>query len=180
LHHGLFSVTPAGHNLRFIKLGKELGMASWSEIERSEPEFAKKAKALFDVHKHKTLATIRKDGSPRISGTEISFVEDDLWFGGMPQSRKALDLQRDPRFALHGPTVDPSDNWQGDVKISGRAEEIHDQELMRKVAGPEVPPAPFHLFRADIHEVVVTAVDGNYLKIDHWVEGKGLSSHKRT
>jgi hypothetical protein len=155
-------------------------MASWAEIEAAEPEFAERARELFDVHKHKTLATIRKDGSPRISGTEMSFVENDIWFGGMPRSRKALDLQRDPRFALHGPTVDPSAGWKGDVKISGRAEEIHDEEMMRKVAGPEGPPGPFHLFRADISEVVVTAVEGNYLKIDHWVEGRGIRSHKRT
>jgi hypothetical protein len=155
-------------------------MASWSEIDKLEPDFARRARELFDVHKHKTLATIRKDGSPRISGTEMSFVEDDIWFGGMPNSRKALDLRREPRFALHGPTVDPSDNWKGDVKISGRAEEVDDERLKRKVAGPEGPPGDFHLFRADIAEVVVTAVEGNYLKIDLWQEGKGLRSFKRT
>lgn len=155
-------------------------MASWREISAEEPEFAERAKKLFDVHKHKTLATIRKDGSPRISGTEIAFVEDDIWFGGMPNSRKALDLRREPRFAVHGPTVDPSDNWQGDVKISGRVEEVDDETLKRKVAGPEGPPGDFHLFRADITEVVVTSVEGELLKIDSWREGKGLRSFERS
>lgn len=155
-------------------------MASWSQIEMEEPEFARRAKELFGVHKHKTLATLRKDGSPRISGTELSFVEDDIWFGGMPNSRKALDLQRDPRFAIHGPTVDPSDDWKGDVKISGRAVEVQDDEVKRKVAGSEGSGGDFHLFRADIDQVVVTAVEGNHLKIDLWEEGKGLRSFKRT
>lgn len=155
-------------------------MASWSEISTEEPEFAERARKLFDVHKHKTLATIRKDGSPRISGTEIAFVQNDIWFGGMPNSRKALDLRREPRFALHGPTVDPSDGWQGDVKISGRVEEVDDEDLRRKVAGAEGPPGDFHLFRADITEVVVTAVEGQHLKIEMWREGKGLRVFKRT
>jgi hypothetical protein len=155
-------------------------MASWSEIEVAHPELAGRARELFDVHKHKTLATIRKDGSPRISGTEITFVEGDIWFGGMPGSRKALDLRRDPRFALHGPTVDPSDSWKGDVKIAGRATEVDDEAMRRKVAGPEGPPGDFHLFRADIAELVVTAVDGGYLKIDSWNEGTGFRTFKRT
>ena len=155
-------------------------MASWSEITTEEPEFAERARKLFDVHKHKTLATIRRDGSPRISGTEIAFVENDIWFGGMPNSRKALDLRREPRFALHGPTVDPSNDWQGDVKLAGRVEEVDDEDLKRKIAGPGGAPGDFHLFRADITEVVVTAVEGNYLKIDLWQEGKGLRSFKRT
>ncbi|MEX0791283.1 MAG: pyridoxamine 5'-phosphate oxidase family protein [Actinomycetota bacterium] len=155
-------------------------MASWSEIETAHPDFAGRATELFEVHKHKTLATLRRDGAPRISGTEMSFVDGDIWFGGMPNSRKALDLRRDPRFALHGPTVDPSDNWKGDVKISGRAVEVDDEAMRRKVAGAEGPPGDFHLFRADITEVVVTAVEGSYLKIDAWREGVGLRSFKRT
>ncbi|CAN5841211.1 pyridoxamine 5'-phosphate oxidase family protein [soil metagenome] len=155
-------------------------MTSWSKIETAHPEFASRARELFDVHKHKTLATIRKDGSPRISGTEISFVDGDIWFGGMPDSRKALDLRRDPRFALHGPTVDPSDNWKGDVKISGRALEVDDEAMRRKVAGSEGPPGNFHLFRADIVQLVITAVEGNYLRIESWSVDRGLRSFKRT
>lgn len=69
---------------------------SWRTFEGAQPELARTARLLFDVHKHKTLATLRGDGSPRISGTEISFVGDDIWFGAMWHSRKALDLRRDP------------------------------------------------------------------------------------
>jgi hypothetical protein len=46
------------------------------------------------------LATLRADGSPRVSGLEPLFALGELWFGMMPESRKALDLLRDPRFAI--------------------------------------------------------------------------------
>jgi hypothetical protein len=82
-------------------------MASWQEISRAAPDFEATVRAIFDAHKHKSLATLRQDGSPRISGTEANFVDGDLWLGSMWQSRKARDLLRDPRFALHSATVDP-------------------------------------------------------------------------
>lgn len=101
-------------------------MASWKDVTDSAPAFAGSARELFDVHKHKTLATLRKDGSPRISGIEISFADGELWLGGMWKSKKCLDLRADPRFALHGPTVEPDAGWKGDVKLFGRAVEIED------------------------------------------------------
>jgi hypothetical protein len=84
-------------------------MVAWSEVASAAPELAGTAQRLFDAHAHKTLATLRKDGSPRISGTEAKFAEGELWFGSMWQSRKALDLRRDPRFALHSASVDPEE-----------------------------------------------------------------------
>ena len=115
-------------------------MARWSEVEQEVPELAARARALFDAKKHKTLATLRKDGSPRISGIELEFRDGDVWFGSMWQGVKALDLQRDPRFALHSGSDDP-DDWKGDAKIAGRAEEITDKEPSRiphwRTAGAE-------------------------------------------
>jgi hypothetical protein len=157
-------------------------MASWKEVAESAPEFAVAARALFDVHKHKTLATLRKNGSPRISGTEIEFVEDDIWFGAMWESRKALDLQGDPRFALHGPTVDPGGDWRGDVKLNGKAvEEMDEARKERIVPAQGHPPGPFHLFRAEIEEVVLTRLGdpADHLVIELWAQGKGLRSFKR-
>src|SRR5947199_10414447 len=102
-------------------------MATWRELSEAEPELASRVQALFDAARHKTIATLRKDGSPRISGIETTFVLGELWFGSMWRAVKALDLLRDPRFALHSPTgdADPA-SWPGDAKISGRIEEIID------------------------------------------------------
>src|SRR5690606_30748565 len=84
-----------------------------------------RVRGLFDRGRHKTLATLRADGSPRISGIECEFEDGELRFGSMTGARKGADLRRDPRFALHGPTTDPVDGkeseWPGEAKIAGRA-----------------------------------------------------------
>src|SRR5438874_9822251 len=79
-------------------------MASWAEFASAEPALASRVQQRFDLRKHKTLATLRKDGSPRISGIEVEFADGELFLGMMPGSRKLNDLERDPRLALHSPT----------------------------------------------------------------------------
>ena len=103
-------------------------MASWSDLEREAPELCAIAREFLDAFVHKTLATLRRDGSPRISGTEVIFAAGELFVGSMWKSMKALDLQRDPRYALHSGSPDPEAGWRGDAKLSGRAAEIHDEE----------------------------------------------------
>lgn len=163
-------------------------MATWEEVSASAPEFAARVRELFDAHRHKTMATLRRDGSPRISGIEAVFLDGELWFGGMWRSRKALDLRRDPRFALHSASVDPPDGdpreWRGDAKLSGRAVEVDDperKEAIRKATGGG-EPEPFHLFRVDMREVVVTRVGDppDHLLIELWREGEGLRTMKRS
>jgi pyridoxamine 5'-phosphate oxidase-like protein len=155
-------------------------MASWSEIEAEAPELAALARGYLDLNKHKVLATLRRDGSPRISGTEIQFAAGELWIGSMPQALKARDLQRDPRFALHGAPADPDDGWTGDAKLSGRAEEITDPDRRATVLGEEHGEA--HLFRADVAELSVVRLGGDppdHLIIEAWHEGRGVSRRTR-
>jgi hypothetical protein len=56
-------------------------MTAWQDVERAVPEFARRVQALFDAHRHKTIATLRADGSPRISGIEAVFEDGELVFG---------------------------------------------------------------------------------------------------
>lgn len=100
-------------------------MAAWSEFEAEAPDLAASVRAAFEAHKHKTIATLRRDGSPRISGTEATFVNGDIWLGSMPGARKAKDLRRDPRMALHSSTADETLSL-GDAKVSGKAVEVDD------------------------------------------------------
>src|SRR5215211_5708031 len=100
-------------------------MARWSAIAAEQPELAERARARFDAGKHKTIATLRADGAPRISGIEADFVAGELWFGSMLDARKADDLIRDSRFALHSASASPP-GWDGDAKLSGRAVEVVD------------------------------------------------------
>ncbi|MGH2993134.1 MAG: pyridoxamine 5'-phosphate oxidase family protein [Solirubrobacterales bacterium] len=155
-------------------------MASWSEIEVEAPELAAEARRLLDAHVHKTIATLRRDGSPRISGTEMKFAEGELWMGSMPRSVKALDLQREPRFALHSGSEDPPD-WTADAKLAGRVEEVDDPERKSAVYGGDEAPGEYHLFRADVTEVVVTRVGEppDHLVIESWHAGRGVTRRGR-
>ena len=155
-------------------------MPSWSTFEQSAPELAAAVRRHFEAHTHKTLATIRRDGSPRISGTETEIVEEELWIGSMWQARKAHDLQRDPRYALHSGSDDPPD-WQGDAKVAGVAEEITDPARVAEINGGKAPPGPSHLFRLDVREASVVRLneqrDG--IVIDVWTPGGGVRSIRR-
>jgi hypothetical protein len=158
-------------------------VARWSELEADASDFAAAVRGFLDARKHKVLGTLRRDGSPRLSGSEADVVEGDLWFGSLWQARKALDLQRDPRFALHSGSEDPP-GWKGDAKIAGRAEEVTDPDTIARVMatmGGGGPSGPVHLFRADIQEVSLVRLGepADHLVIEHWREGRGLSPSRR-
>src|SRR4051794_25739152 len=154
-------------------------MASWSEFEAAAPELAAHVKTLFDAHKHKTMATLRKDGSPRISRTETDFRDGELFIGSMWQALKAKDLQRDPRFALHSATFDPDNDWPGEAKLAGRAEEIVDEARVKDLNGEAAANGPSHLFRLDLTEVSHVHVAEETLIIDVWTAAGGLRQINR-
>ncbi len=155
-------------------------MASWGEVEADAPELAAAARGFLEAHTHLTLATLRRDGSPRISGTEVIFAEGELWLGSMWRSLKALDLRRDPRFALHSGSADPP-GWRGDAKLAGLMEEIHDAERIAAVIGGEGSDGRAHLFRADISELVVVHLGEppDHIVIEAWHAGRGVTRRER-
>jgi Pyridoxamine 5'-phosphate oxidase len=152
-------------------------VASWSEFEREAPELAARVRARLDAHVHKTIATLRRDGSPRISGTETRFQDGELWIGSMWEALKARDLRRDPRFALHSGSDDPS-AWTGDAKLAGVAEEITDPERVREINEGE---GRSHLFRLDLLEVSTVGLDEERkaLVIEVWTPGAGVREMRR-
>jgi hypothetical protein len=139
-----------------------------------------RARAYLDAHTHKTIATIRRDGSPRISGTECLFVDGDLWFGSMFRATKALDLLREPRFALHSGSDDPP-GWTGDAKVAGRFEEVTDEEAKEARRSADQPSGPYHLFRADVTELVVVHLNEqrDRLVVESWHAGRGVARLER-
>lgn len=157
-------------------------MSTWAEIERSAPELTRRARASFDAGIHKTLATLRRDGSPRISGTEIEFVDGRIYLGSMWQALKALDLQRDPRFALHCHSVltDQPDSL-GDAKLAGRAVEILDVSEIRRINGEKAGPGESHLFELDVQELSHLRVGepGEHLLLEIWTPAGGLRTITR-
>ena len=143
----------------------------WDDVEREAPELAKAVRERFAAGKHSTLATLRSDGSPRISGTEVEFFDGGVYLGSMPGALKARDLRRDPRLALHSPTSDPPDGgvgWAGEAKLAGTAAELPTEDGT-------------HRFELDIAEVVLTKVadDGSHLVIESWHPGRGYERRAR-
>ena len=153
-------------------------MARWQDIIDSAPDFAAAIKEHLDARVHKTIATIRADGAPRISGIETFFADGDLYVGSMPNARKALDLRRDPRYALHSGSIDPPE-WPGDAKFSGHAEEITDPDRRTAVSFSSGPQA--HLFRLDIDAAVLVGLNDERTKlvVQLWRPGEELKRIER-
>jgi hypothetical protein len=147
-------------------------VASWADFEASHPEFASRVQSLMASRKHLTMATLRRDGSPRISGTEIEFAGGQMRIGSMPGAVKAADLRRDPRVAIHGPTEDPPpDNprgWKGEAKVAGTAVEVDSGGTA-------------HRFNIDIREAVITHLndEGTRLVVESWNPERGYRRLER-
>ena len=157
-----------------------VAVPAWKAIEHAELEFARRVRRLFDAGRHKTMATLRADGSPRISGIECEFTDSDLRFGSMTGARKGADLKQDPRFALHGPTFHPEEgkenDWPGEAKIAGRAipaGPVTTEEALEQPDG--------EMFIADITEVVITGLnsEATELVVESWTPERGLRRVER-
>jgi hypothetical protein len=154
----------------------------WAAFRAAEPEFADAVRARFQAFQHHVLATLRPDGSPRLTGLEGDFRGDELWLGMMIGSRKALDLRRDPRFSMYANPGTGTGMGGGDVRISGRAVEVTDPEEFARYAGDAAEgeaPERFHLFRAELSEVVRIRVEDPHIIFQVWHPGRALRTIRR-
>lgn len=151
-------------------------MSTWQEIAQDAPEFAERVRTVFAAGTHKTIATLRADGSPRISGTELEFTDGEVTLGMMAGSMKLRDVRRDNRIAVHSPTIEPPEDgdWAGDAKLAGCAEEAP--------APPDNPNAGAGFFRIDVTEVALTYVGkpADHLVIESWHPDRGYRRRTRT
>ncbi|RMH79167.1 MAG: pyridoxamine 5'-phosphate oxidase family protein [Actinomyces sp.] len=166
------------------------GGYSWRRVETEVPDLAARVQARLTAGRHCVLATLAPDGAPRVWGTEIRFAGGELWIGAMPGSAKVRDLDRDPRFALHGPPLD-EEMTAGDAKVRGRLERVFTAEearpfLAELVATGGPPDAgtalgtggalPFAAYRARLVGMALTRVDheAGELVVEHWRPGAGV------
>ncbi len=162
-------------------MGGRLHDMNWADFSSAEPGLARTVEQRFGAFTHHTLATLRKDGSPRTTGLEVRFLNGELWLGMMPDSLKARDLMRDPRFALQANPGEGQTLGGGDVRISGLAREVADSAVKAAYSEEVEPPEPFHLFRTELTEVVRTYVeDDTYLVVQVWKPGEPVRTLKRT
>jgi len=147
----------------------------WKDVRTEAPELADRVAALFGSGTNKTMATLRADGSPRISGTELQ-IGDDVTLGMMPGSRKLADVLRDPRVAIHSPTLEPPKEptaWAGEAKLAG---------VLVAVDQPD-GGVPGTYFALRLSEVVLTSVqqtdEGVRLVVESWHPGRGYERVER-
>lgn len=167
-------------------------MASWKNIEVAEPDLAARARACLTATTNAVLATLRRDGSPRLSGIDPLLLDGELYFGSMSAARKGADLRRDPRMALHSvpwesrPTAEGESAPSADAKVTGWAALVTDAAEIRRISGHQgettgfEAPAESDLFRIDVRELVVTAVEDDQLVVDRWSADAGRLVTRRS
>lgn len=107
-------------------------MKRWNDFARQAPEMAEAGRVL--IYQFKVglgyLATIRKDGAPRIHPVCPILANDGLYVFIGNQTPKKQDLLRDGRYALHTfPCVEVDDEFT----VSGRAVRIDDPAIDKVV-----------------------------------------------
>jgi hypothetical protein len=155
-------------------------VTTWAEFEREAPALATAVHARLTATLHSILGTLRADGAPRLTGLEVHFGEGELWLAMMPDSRKADDLRRDPRFALHSaPDVAMI---EGDAKVGGRAVLVTDEATIARFVerlSMELPESGMALFRAELTDASLARVEDDLMVIDIWHPGQAPRQVRR-
>jgi hypothetical protein len=105
-------------------------MKSWKEFSLEEPELANYGKLMLLQTQGRVglgfLATLRKDGAPRLHPVSLVFSSDHQFMFIPPKSPKCGDLRRDGRYALQAFTQ-PEKEYGTEFYISGVAQSIEDR-----------------------------------------------------
>ena len=148
-------------------------MARWSEIDSVAATLTGVVELRFAANRHHVLGTIRPDGSPRLSGTEVYFHRGDVWIGCMPTSGKVSDLRRDPRCALHTAPID-LEMVEGDAVIDAVAVETDDADVWAAITEGSEEPVNGVLFRMDVTRFRVVQVEDDRLLVHSWDPDRGV------
>ena len=147
---------------------------NWEEFKRSDPELAALGEERFDRTGLVLLGTLRKNGWPRISPVEPLITDGHLYLGMMWQSRKALDLLRDPRCTVHSTIWDRA-GTEGEFKVYGQAVDVRDIEARRRYGDAlyekiQIRPdeSEYHLFSVDIWSAAFVIIQNEEMVHQEW------------
>jgi len=131
-------------------------MASWSEFEIEAPGLA----GLGSEQPGKGvayLATIRRDGSPRVHPVTPIIGGGRLFLFMEPTSPKGKDLRRDGRYALHSLIVDQAGSG-GEFYVRGTARPVEDTagRQVATEAASYTPAARYVLFELGVEGAMST------------------------
>lgn len=155
---------------------------SWRDLEAAAPEIAHLGKERLGRARVALLATIRKDGSPRISPVEPYLSEGHLLFGSMSWSLKTRDLLRDPRCVLHSAVTGP-DSGEGELKLYGIATEadVRIRESCPEGWWLESSPDAATVFALTINEATFISwdTDQGWMTVRRWSPRRGYTKTQR-
>ena len=141
---------------------------SWGTFEQQQPDLA-----AFGVERLNDrvayLATVRKDGSPRVHPMTPIIGEGHLFVFMEPTSPKGHDLRRNGRYAIHC-TVSDTTGESGEFSIAGQAHLVEDPTLRALAARlSSYNPAPrYILFEFDIERPASTVYPDGHPVRQHW------------
>ncbi len=150
----------------------------WSDLVSEQPSLAQLAYEKLIKPGVLLVGTVRRDGSPRISGVEPLIMDGQLWLSMLRDSMKARDLHRDQRLVLNSIVIglEPA----VEVKVRGVAQPESDHPVQERYAAAvprEIGWQPvvgrFALFSVKIDEVSYLGYDpethGQHFA--HWPSG---------
>jgi len=143
--------------------------ARWKAFLDDTPDLARRVRERFTANRHHVIGTVRADGAPRLSGTEVRIEPTGVSLGMMAGSRKLADVRRDPRVELHSAPLE-EDLSEGDARLTGRLVERDD-------ALPEHPESGH--FELLLERVVLVRVEGDELVVTTWDPVAGEREHRR-
>lgn len=141
---------------------------TWADLVEDSPELAERIAARFAANLHHVLGTIRADGAPRLSGTEVTIAEGRVTVGMMPGSRKLADVRRDPRVEVHSAPID-DDLADGDAKLAG---------ILAAIPEPD-GGVPGSYFEVRIRSASLVRVEGDELVFTVWRPDRGSRTIRR-
>lgn len=150
----------------------------WAAFTDAAPELASLGLEGFREQNLCLIGTLRADGWPRISANEVYLADGELLLGMMPGSRKAADLERDPRLTIMTPQCD-REARRGDFKAYGQAVAVEDAAVRAHFGDTQEaaidwrPTEPFPLFAVDISSASYISFGPGH-RLLRWTPSAGL------
>ncbi len=141
---------------------------SWKSLEDEQPELAAFGAERLNG-KVAYLATVRKDGSPRVHPMTPIIGQGHLFVFMEPTSPKGHDLRRDGRYAIHCSVSDTS-GVSGEFIVTGQARFIDTPELRALAVrlASYTPAERYILFEFDIESAASTIYPNDQAVRQHW------------
>ena len=143
--------------------------ARWATFADAEPRLAERVRERFAANLHHIIGTVRTDGSPRLSGTEVVIGATAVTLGMMAGSRKLEDVRRDPRVEVHSAPLE-DDLARGDAKLTGR---------LLEGAQPPAGHPDAGSFELLLERVSLVRVADDQLIITTWDPARGRRERRR-